>query len=86
MNIPLLASPLIIVAVLVGFWALASIKILNEYERAVVFRLGRLQPRPYGPGIVLVIVTDCHRAPGKTRSGNEHCRIASVADNFALTE
>jgi regulator of protease activity HflC (stomatin/prohibitin superfamily) len=31
-----------------------SIKILNEYERAVVFRLGKLLPEPKGPGVVLV--------------------------------
>jgi regulator of protease activity HflC (stomatin/prohibitin superfamily) len=31
-----------------------SIKILNEYERGVVFRLGKLLPDPKGPGVVLV--------------------------------
>jgi len=31
-----------------------SIKILNEYERGVVFRLGKLLPEPKGPGVVLV--------------------------------
>jgi regulator of protease activity HflC (stomatin/prohibitin superfamily) len=30
------------------------INILNEYERAVVFRLGRLMGRPKGPGLVLI--------------------------------
>ena len=30
------------------------INILNEYERAVVFRLGRLLGRPKGPGLVLI--------------------------------
>ena len=30
------------------------INILNEYERAVVFRLGRLVPKPKGPGLVLI--------------------------------
>ena len=32
-----------------------SVKILAEYERGVVFRLGRLRPREYGPGIFLLI-------------------------------
>src|SRR5207249_1461800 len=32
-----------------------SIKILPEYERGVVFRLGRLRPFEYGPGIFLLI-------------------------------
>jgi regulator of protease activity HflC (stomatin/prohibitin superfamily) len=47
-------SPVLIVAVIVAFWVLSSIKILNEYERAVIFRLGKLLNRPKGPGIALV--------------------------------
>ena len=31
-----------------------SIKILNEYERGVIFRLGKLFPHPKGPGVILV--------------------------------
>jgi regulator of protease activity HflC (stomatin/prohibitin superfamily) len=31
------------------------INVLNEYERAVVFRLGRMLPQPKGPGVVLVL-------------------------------
>ncbi|TAL33030.1 MAG: slipin family protein [Spirochaetes bacterium] len=34
---------------------LSSIKVIKEYERAVVFRLGRLLPRPKGPGIIIII-------------------------------
>jgi len=34
---------------------LSWIKVLREYERGVVFRLGRLVPEPKGPGIVLVL-------------------------------
>ena len=41
------------VAVVVVY-LLASIKILKEYERGVVFRLGRVLPNAKGPGIVLV--------------------------------
>jgi regulator of protease activity HflC (stomatin/prohibitin superfamily) len=33
---------------------ISSIKILNEYERGVIFRLGKLLPDPKGPGIILV--------------------------------
>jgi regulator of protease activity HflC (stomatin/prohibitin superfamily) len=40
---------------LVVFWLLLSVKILNEYERGVVFRLGKVLPQPKGPGITLVI-------------------------------
>jgi len=32
-----------------------AIKILPEYERGVVFRLGRLRPTDYGPGLFLLI-------------------------------
>jgi regulator of protease activity HflC (stomatin/prohibitin superfamily) len=39
---------------LVVFWVLLSVKILNEYERGVVFRLGKLLPQPKGPGLVIV--------------------------------
>jgi regulator of protease activity HflC (stomatin/prohibitin superfamily) len=35
-------------------YLLSSIKILAEYERGVIFRLGKLLARPKGPGIVLV--------------------------------
>src|SRR5512147_722368 len=36
------------------FWLLLSIKVLNEYERGVVFRLGKALPLPKGPGLILV--------------------------------
>ncbi len=47
-------SPLLIIVVIVGFYLISSIKILNEYERGVIFRLGKLLPSPKGPGIILV--------------------------------
>ncbi len=43
-----------IVLVIVGIYLLSSIKILSEYERGVIFRLGRLLPHAKGPGLVLV--------------------------------
>jgi regulator of protease activity HflC (stomatin/prohibitin superfamily) len=36
------------------FWLMLSIKILNEYERGVIFRLGKLLPTAKGPGLVIV--------------------------------
>ena len=42
--------PLVVIVV----YILSSIKILAEYERGVVFRLGRVLPQPKGPGVVLV--------------------------------
>ena len=47
-------EPLIVVLGLFVFWLVLSVKVLNEYERAVVFRLGKLLPKPKGPGLVLV--------------------------------
>jgi regulator of protease activity HflC (stomatin/prohibitin superfamily) len=44
---------LVIIAVIV-LYLLNSIKILREYERGVIFRLGRALPQPKGPGIILV--------------------------------
>jgi regulator of protease activity HflC (stomatin/prohibitin superfamily) len=44
----------IIPVVVIAIYLLSSIKILREYERGVVFRLGRVLQTPRGPGIVLV--------------------------------
>jgi len=43
----------IVIAIIV-IYLLSSIKILAEYERGVIFRLGHLLPRAKGPGIILV--------------------------------
>ncbi len=48
-----LTAPIIIIG-LVVLYILSSIKILREYERGVIFRLGRVLPEPKGPGIILV--------------------------------
>src|ERR1700680_2452728 len=42
--------PIIVIVV----YVFSSIKILAEYERAVVFRLGRVLSQPKGPGVILV--------------------------------
>jgi regulator of protease activity HflC (stomatin/prohibitin superfamily) len=47
-------SPTIVFLLLLVLYVISSIQILNEYERAVVFRLGKLLPQPKGPGVVLV--------------------------------
>src|SRR5512136_3174167 len=48
LNVPLIAL------IIVVLYLLSSIKILAEYERGVIFRLGRVLPQPKGPGIILV--------------------------------
>jgi regulator of protease activity HflC (stomatin/prohibitin superfamily) len=50
MGIP---APLI-VALIVVLYLISSIKVLAEYERGVIFRLGKLLDRPKGPGVILV--------------------------------
>ena len=47
-------SIFIVVMLGVVFWLINSIKILNEYERGVIFRLGRLLPAEKGPGWFMV--------------------------------
>src|SRR5579863_891406 len=47
-------SIIAIVAVIIAIYLLSSIKILAEYERGVVFRLGRVLLVPKGPGVCLV--------------------------------
>jgi len=44
----------VVVIVIVALYILSSIKILAEYERGVIFRLGRLLPAAKGPGVILV--------------------------------
>ncbi len=46
--------PALIPVVLVVLYLISSIKILAEYERGVIFRLGRVLSAPKGPGVVLV--------------------------------
>ena len=43
------------VAAFIVFIIVNAIRILPEYERGVVFRLGRLRPNDYGPGLFLLI-------------------------------
>lgn len=48
------STAVLVVIVIVAFYLFSSIKILKEYERGVIFRLGRLLSSPKGPGVVLV--------------------------------
>ena len=47
-------TPVLVVVAIVLLYFINSIKILREYERGVIFRLGRALPVPKGPGIILV--------------------------------
>jgi regulator of protease activity HflC (stomatin/prohibitin superfamily) len=50
-----LPFPLVAIAILIFvLYFLSAIKILREYERAVIFSFGRLRKEPKGPGIIMV--------------------------------
>ena len=38
----------------VFIWAVSCFRVVNEYERAVVFRLGKVLPQPKGPGLIFI--------------------------------
>src|SRR5499426_3483041 len=41
--------------VVVLIWLFNSLNVLREYERGVIFRIGRLLPEPKGPGLIWVL-------------------------------
>ena len=45
----------IVAVVIIFFWVSACLNVLREYERAVVFRLGRLQKPDKGPGLIFIL-------------------------------
>jgi regulator of protease activity HflC (stomatin/prohibitin superfamily) len=52
---PAIALPVVVLAFIVLTWISRSINILKEYERGVVFRLGRVRSNAKGPGVVLIL-------------------------------
>jgi regulator of protease activity HflC (stomatin/prohibitin superfamily) len=47
-------SPTTIALLILALYLISSIKVLAEYERGVIFRLGRALPQAKGPGLILV--------------------------------
>src|SRR5207302_10057086 len=48
--------PLLLIAVIIVLiWLFNSLNVLREYERGVIFRVGRLMGEPKGPGLIWVI-------------------------------
>jgi regulator of protease activity HflC (stomatin/prohibitin superfamily) len=45
----------VVLALLLGLFLISAIRVVREYERAIVFRLGRLFPDPKGPGLFILI-------------------------------
>lgn len=50
-----LVLPLAVIIFILLVWVLKCLNIMREYERAVVFRLGRVLKKAKGPGIVLIL-------------------------------
>ncbi|MEE8201239.1 MAG: slipin family protein [Candidatus Acidoferrales bacterium] len=46
--------PAVVVVVVLLVWVVNCIKILNEWERGVILRLGRMRPYPKGPGLIVI--------------------------------
>jgi regulator of protease activity HflC (stomatin/prohibitin superfamily) len=46
---------LVVVVFLFALYVIAAVKVVREYERGIVFRLGRLLPEPKGPGLFFLI-------------------------------
>ncbi|MEE9219255.1 MAG: slipin family protein [Acidobacteriota bacterium] len=46
----------VIVSFVVALWLISCFRVLREYERGVVFRLGRLLKKPKGPGLTFILV------------------------------
>jgi regulator of protease activity HflC (stomatin/prohibitin superfamily) len=49
-----MGTTLYVILVLIVILLFSWVKVLKEYERGVIFRLGRLLPKPKGPGLILV--------------------------------
>ena len=70
-----------VVVIILVLYLLTSIKILREYERGVIFRLGRVLPQPKGPGIILVFApidrivrVRCASTPWRSVAERHHAR------------
>ncbi len=46
----------------IGISFLSGLRVVREYERAIVFRLGRARVRPLGPGVILLLPWGIDRA------------------------
>src|SRR5689334_19729419 len=58
----------VIVLILVLLFLFAAVKVAREYERGIIFRLGRLLPEPKGPGLFLLIPIVDRMVKGELRT------------------
>lgn len=45
----------VVVIIIILLWIAACVNVLREYERAVIFRLGRIQTPDKGPGLIFIL-------------------------------
>src|SRR5579872_2924681 len=50
-----MGSGLIVIVIIIILWVFACLNVMREYERAVVFRLGRIQTPDKGPGLIFIL-------------------------------
>ena len=53
----MIGAPFILIIIL-GLYIFSSIKIITEYERGVMFRLGHVLPQPKGPAIRAAMISN----------------------------
>ena len=76
-------SPFAIFGLILVLYLISSIKILNEYERGVIFRLGKLLPHSKGPGVILVFAPiDRSSEPSHDRDGRTAARRHHAGQRF----
>jgi regulator of protease activity HflC (stomatin/prohibitin superfamily) len=54
-GVGIAAIVVVIVAIFVASVVISAIKVVKEYERGVIFRLGRVQGGPKGPGLFILL-------------------------------
>ena len=76
------AALIVLVAILVVLLIIlfAAVKVAREYERGIIFRLGRLLPQPKGPGLFILIPVDRPDGEGRPPHGDTQ-RAAAGGDH-----
>ena len=76
-----LPMPFLIFAAVVALYLLNSIVILKEYERGVIFRLGRVREAAAGPGVIFVLrpIDTLTESPSARRPWRSPRRTSSPA-------
>ena len=70
------SMPLLIAIAIILLYLLNSIKILKEYERGVIFRLGRVRHDATGPGLIFVFRPVDHHRPRLPPPGGHGSPVA----------